>query len=111
MISRGPIEGRSTLEVRNVMEELVRAALSEELAGAAEVCACDRCRVDMQAFALNNLPPRYVVDEPGAVHAHLEVLTATLRGDIRYSVRSAVQLVSARPRHARSRVGRRPERE
>lgn len=95
------------MEVRNVMEALVEGVLDEELGRWPEVCACDRCRVDMKAFALNNLPPRYVVNEPGVVHAHLEALTAPFHGDVRYSVRSAVQMVSARPRHAQSRVGRR----
>jgi len=95
------------LEVRNVMEEMVEAVLNAELQGAPEVCACDRCRLDMKAFALNNLPPRYVVDEPGQIHAYLESLTVPLRGDVRYSVRSAIQMVSARPRHAQSRITRR----
>lgn len=95
------------MEVRNVMEELVDGALNEELGGSPEVCACDRCRTDMKAFALNNLPARYVVNEPGAVRTTLETIVAPLRGDVRYSVRSAIQMVSARPRHARSLVGRR----
>lgn len=74
-----------------------------------EACACDRCRIDMKAFALNNLPPRYVVDEPGAIHSYLETLMAPLKADVRYTVRAAIQMVSARPRHARSLVGRRGE--
>ncbi len=95
------------MEVRNVMEALVDGALDEELGGSPGVCACDRCRIDMKAFALNNLPARYVVDDPGAVRATLETLVAPLRGDVRYSVRTAIQMVGARPRHARSLVGRR----
>lgn len=97
------------MDVRNVMEALVDGALDEELGQVPEVCACDRCRIDMKAFALNNLPARYVVDEPEAVRATLETLVAPLRGDVRYSVRSAIQVVGARPRHARSLVGRRSQ--
>lgn len=95
------------MEVRNVMEDLVETTLADALARTQDVCACERCRCDMRAFALNNLPPRYIVDEPAAVHAYLEAITHSLRADVVYSVHWAVQMVGTRPRHAQSLAGRR----
>jgi len=94
------------MQLRNVMEDLVESALAETLPRHPDVCGCDRCRIDMKAFALNNLPPRYVVDEPGTVHQHLETITLPLRGDVLYSVQWAVRMVGARPRHPQSLAGR-----
>ncbi|MBO9542373.1 late competence development ComFB family protein [bacterium] len=89
--------------LRNLMEDQVEAVLSELLLRSPSACACDRCRIDMMAFALNNLPPRYVVDESGALGGYLEATTASLRADVEYCVSWAIQMISARPRHARAR--------
>ncbi|MNL60793.1 Late competence development protein ComFB [compost metagenome] len=58
----------------------------------------------MMAFALNNLPPRYVVAESGAMDGYLEATAASLRADVEYCVSWAIQMISARPRHARARA-------
>ncbi|WP_031514663.1 late competence development ComFB family protein [Desulfofalx alkaliphila] len=31
------------------------------------VCTCERCRQDVMAIALNNLPPHYIVTETGKI--------------------------------------------
>jgi competence protein ComFB len=85
------------------MEDQVEATLNELIARSPNVCACDRCRIDMMAFALNNLPPRYVVDESGAMGGYLEAMAASLRADVEYCVSWAIQMISARPRHTRTR--------
>lgn len=92
------------MKLRNLMEDQVETALTELIVRSPDVCACDRCRVDMMAFALNNLPPRYVVDESGTMGGYLEATAASLRADVEYCVSWAIQMISARPRHARSRV-------
>ena len=90
------------MELRNVMESLVASTLDEVLSRSPEICSCDRCRLDMLAFALNNLPPRYIVEDPEGIHAHLEAITAPFRGDVHYNVGRAVQMVSTRPHHAQA---------
>ncbi|HEY9900590.1 MAG TPA: late competence development ComFB family protein [Pantanalinema sp.] len=91
------------MKLHNVMEDQVEAALAELIVRSPDACACDRCRVDMMAFALNNLPPRYIVDESGAMNGYLEATAASLRADVEYCVSWAIQMISARPRHARAR--------
>lgn len=98
----------TAMQTRNVMEDLVAEVLSECLRRAPEVCACERCLCDMTAFALNNLPPRYMVvevEDPSMVPR--ERVLEPFREDARYSARAALQMVSARPRHASSQAGRR----
>lgn len=48
------------MEFRNYMEELVICVLDEILARQEIGCKCQRCRLDIAALALNNLPPKYV---------------------------------------------------
>lgn len=93
------------MQVHNVMEALVAEVLADALGSAPEACACARCRLDMTAFALNNLPPRYVVDDGAHAAEDRASLVAPFRADARYAARAALQMVSARPRHARSAGG------
>lgn len=46
------------MEFRNYMEELVICVLDEILDRQEMGYKCQRCRLDIAALALNNLPPR-----------------------------------------------------
>ncbi|HWP51466.1 MAG TPA: late competence development ComFB family protein [Clostridia bacterium] len=50
---------------RNVMEELVEDKV-DRLWKTHTACTCERCREDVIALSLNNLPPQYVVSDAGA---------------------------------------------
>ncbi len=43
----------------NMMEETVLTKI-DQLWQTTDFCKCDQCRIDIAAFALNRLPPRYV---------------------------------------------------
>ncbi len=93
--------------LKNHMEILVERALVEALPRFPDTCGCERCRLDMMAHALNNLPARYVVAERGLTHFNLEATSAQFASDVLYAVSDAIRLIGMRPRHAKFNVGNR----
>jgi competence protein ComFB len=53
----------------------------------------------MAALALNQLPPRYVVREKGAVYSKVALLETQPRADIYRALTSALMTVKKAPRH------------
>lgn len=47
----------------NIMEHLIPKYIDQAIRRF-NACSCDRCRCDVAAQALNNLPPKYVVANP-----------------------------------------------
>ena len=95
------------MKLNNYMETLVERMLDVSLPKFEDVCGCERCRLDMMAHALNNLPARYIVAERGLTHVNLEAASAQFGSDVLYAVSSAIQLIGMRPRHAKYNVGNR----
>lgn len=95
------------MKLKNYMETLVEEALDKGMTSYPDVCKCQRCRLDMMALALNNLPPRYIVAERGLTHVNLEAATAQFSSDVLYAVNQAISLIGMRPRHANFNVGNR----
>lgn len=54
--------GDDEMAVKNVMEIVVRDVLRDSKKQLNLVCDCERCMDDIFANALNNLPPRYIVN-------------------------------------------------
>ena len=48
----------------NMMEAMVEDEL-DKMGDSLGCCLCDQCRGDIAAYALNHLPPRYVVTKAG----------------------------------------------
>ena len=86
-------------ELKNQMEELVLEAIDEYLRDRSEICDCEKCRLDMAALALNELPPRYAVTERGKVFAKISQLECQFETDILMAVIRAVEKVGNNPRH------------
>ena len=62
-------------------------------------CACERCRLDMAAMALNKLPAKYVVTEQGEAICKVEATIPQNRVDILAAVAEAAKIVQSLPRH------------
>lgn len=93
------------MELVNLMETVVEEVLDLLLRGRKDVCGCPRCRLDMKAYALNRLPPQYVVSERGLTHSVLDtVRQAQHKADAIRTVAEAILTVGRRPRtgHRRS---------
>ena len=83
---------------KNIMEDLVEWKLSE-LMRSAGMCSCERCRADVKALALNNLPPRYVVSVSGDVYSHFDAMNVQMQVNITAAVASAIRIVRNSPHH------------
>lgn len=87
------------MEFRNYIEELAARALGEILSKQKSGCKCQRCRLDIAALTLNNLPPKYAVTDIGRAHTKLEVLKAQFQVDVIKELTKAIEKVKANPRH------------
>ncbi len=87
------------MEVYNYMEYIVQDALEDILKNKGDICKCQKCRLDMQALALNKLPPKYVVSEKGRVFTKLQEVEIQFRADVLREVTKAITQVSKNPTH------------
>jgi len=65
----------------------------------ANCCHCDDCRLDVMALMLNQLPPKYVVTEQGALFAQMDDFDPQVRIDFTVIMSHAADLVRTYPRH------------
>lgn len=85
-------------QLNNYMEEIVFDMLDDILRDM-NVCTCDRCRVDVAAKALNDLPPQYVVTRKGEVFSKINNLRAQFEVDVISAITKAGILVKRNPNH------------
>lgn len=85
-------------ELRNYMEIFVKEALDKVIVNM-NICKCDKCRYDMMAIALNNLPPKYYVTEKGNLFAKLSLLQQQSDVDIIATIVKAANIVGSNPKH------------
>jgi len=86
------------VELKNYMEDLVKDMLPTVL-DKMDICKCDRCKMDILAYALNNLPPKYVVTRKGDIYTRLATMQGQFSADIIAAITSGATLVGSRPRH------------
>ncbi len=88
------------MQLVNFMEEAVRNALEELLTEPAykSLELDEKAQWDVIAFALNHLPPRYVVTEKGRLYTRAEELKQQFKTDIVVELSKAIQHVKANPR-------------
>jgi hypothetical protein len=86
--------------MKNALEEFV-GELYEQLLGArAEFCACEQCRDDALAHALNHARPRYLGgSRVGAAVTRVALTQAPARAELSVLVLDAMNRVRANPRH------------
>ena len=60
-------------EYKNIMENLVEDEF-ERAKGSLNCCTCEACRNDIIAYALNQLPPKYVATRKGEVYSRALIL-------------------------------------
>lgn len=82
----------------NVMEDGVAESLMEYMTKLG-VCTCDRCKKDVTALALSNLPPKYIVVDAAAVSPLLNFYRNKYSSYIMAELTKACFAVIANPRH------------
>ena len=87
------------MKIRNYMEDMVSDRLDELLAERDDICGCQKCKLDMMVWALNHLPPKYVITEKGRLYTKLTGQELQFRADIVKELTRAILRVSKNPNH------------
>jgi competence protein ComFB len=88
----------SDVRIKNYMEDCVSDMLDQVL-NDINVCACEKCKYDILAIALNSLPPKYVVTRKGQLYTKLSSLQQQFDVDIIAAITKASVIVARNPRH------------
>ena len=88
------------MELVNFMEEAVDRILEELLRQEPyrSLALSGKEKLDVAAYTLNRLPPRYVVTEKGHLFTRAEELRQQFRTDIVVELSKAIQHIKANPR-------------
>ena len=87
-------------ELHNVMEDCVEQKLNSVLPQMEQYCRCDKCRRDMEAYALNRLPAKYVLSDKGVVYQKFDSLSVQSDAEITPAVIKAIETIGKNPNHA-----------
>ena len=97
------------LNYHNLMEDIVLQHVDRILE--ADGCCCDICKSDVIAYALNHLPPQYVVTDTGRMMVKLKNCDSQNRTDVLAALSNAVKLIRDNPRRYPPPVGAGPPQE
>jgi len=97
--SREPLQPKGLAYI-NVMQILVEEK-ADEYMKMFGICCCDKCRVDVRAYALNHLPPKYVVLSEHERVPRLTVYESRFLSDITAQLIQACKQVMLTPHHSR----------
>ena len=87
-------------ELHNVMEDCVEQKLNSVLPQMEQYCRCNKCRRDMEAYALNRLPAKYVLSDKGVVYQKFDSLSVQSDEEITTAVIKAIETIGKNPNHA-----------
>ena len=85
-------------QLRNYTEEAIQVYMDRWFSDA-DVCQCDNCQLDVKAIMLNNLKPKYVVTDKGALFAQMDDFDPQNRIDFMTVMTQAADVVRNNPRH------------
>lgn len=84
--------------LKNFMEDVV-AKLTDKYMKDTEMCRCEKCRLDVMALALNELPPVYIVTRRGEMFAEIDSTYQQNKVDAEIAVLKAIDMVKNCPKH------------
>ncbi|KUO95550.1 hypothetical protein ATW55_06595 [Ferroacidibacillus organovorans] len=84
----------------NVVEEVARFTLDEMLTRMDGVCACEVCKTDMLAIALNHLTPHYSSRPDGQAYSKAGMQFDQARVDLIRELTRAIWIVHENCKHA-----------
>jgi competence protein ComFB len=82
----------------NEAEELVVSEIEKQIPAHPELCTCSECILDVAAYALNRVQPRYRVSLLDSVYVQPEERSEYLK-EIRRAVHDGILKVSTNPPH------------
>jgi competence protein ComFB len=93
---------RST--IRNAIEDHAAEAYANLVTHFTDFCGCETCRLDVLVYALNRLPPRYVIGLEGSVVTDVNLDKDQNRAAIEVAIMEGIRKVSLAPRCERRRA-------
>lgn len=87
------------MKVHNYMEDIVKDTLDSLLFEIEDICKCQKCKLDIIAWALNRLPPKYVVSDKGWLYTKLKEQEVQFRADVVRELTKAIAYISKHPQH------------
>ena len=85
--------------LKNLMEENVEQLLDKMLPTMPHICSCTDCRLDMAAYALNRLKPKYTRSDAGAILHRFDTSSAQIETEILATVVAAIDIIGTHPHH------------
>lgn len=86
------------MELKNVAEQIVWKTIEQILPNMGG-CNCQRCLLDIASYALNRLPPHYVVSEEGEAITYFDTTNGQRSLDVTTAVVNAIKIVGQNPNH------------
>ncbi len=87
------------MKMHNYMEEVVDKVLTDHLDEASHIANCEKCRKDVLALTLNNLPAKYVVTEDDETYGKLNEIEEMNIEEIMKELKIAIEIVNISPLH------------
>ncbi|MGE5629859.1 MAG: late competence development ComFB family protein [Caulobacteraceae bacterium] len=85
-------------KLKNYMEELV-AYKTDDVLKLMNICKCEKCRLDIMALALNEMPSKYVVTDKGELYSKVRELEQQFEVDVETAIAKAAVFVGKNPKH------------
>ncbi|PWK12856.1 late competence development ComFB family protein [Tumebacillus permanentifrigoris] len=87
------------MKVVNLMERIVEEVLATQWNHLRMPCACDLCKNDVMALALNALPTRYVAHDKGRMIVLVRMMDEQYQADVLREISRAAVIVASKPSH------------
>lgn len=84
--------------LKNIMEDYVSATLNR-ISDDLDCCKCEKCRLDINCFALNRLPAKYVATTQGELMTKLCQFDNQFETKVIAELTAAAAQISKNPRH------------
>lgn len=86
--------------LKNFSEIEVTKLLDGILIRYANICKCEKCRLDITALALNSLSTKYIVTEQGEIYTKaLNEVDKQETINVTTAITKAIEIVSKNPQH------------
>ncbi|MBU4484527.1 late competence development ComFB family protein [bacterium] len=83
---------------KNYMEDAILFELNDIIKDL-DGCSCGRCKEDIVARTLNQMPAKYVVTDLGHTYTKMNQLRVQSRVDIQVKLMESAAIIKANPRH------------
>ena len=86
--------------LKNYSETEVCKTLDKILNGYDNICKCAKCKLDIEAIALNSLGTKYIVSEQGEIYTKaLAEIDKQEKINVTTAITKAIEIVAANPKH------------